>query len=309
MEPASVRRPAAPASSLHFVRAGSAEFAVDALASSTIDASSRGLAWDGVVAEVGCVPDWQADDLALAGHFIAMNRASEPLFIENKGPHGFNRIVMPPGSVWISPAGQSFTRRNQGVTRWGAVEVSVDKVRRALGRDIEIRGGCGISDEPLEAVVRALLLEAMTNGSSGPLFAESLGIAVAWRLARQFGESRDGVAGRGAIDSRLTLVLEKIEDTIGEAITIADLAAIAHLSPAHFAREFKRCTRQTPHAFVMDRRIERARQALAGGSSIAEAAATCGFSDQAHLSRLFKRRYGMTPGCFVRAATDRPSKP
>jgi AraC family transcriptional regulator len=285
---------------LHFLRADSGESVPNALERSTIVASSRGLGWDGVVAEMGCVLDWQADDLTVAGHFIAMNMDSKPLVIEDKGARGFGHIVMPPESVWVNPARRSFTRRNPGVTRWGGVEISVDRMGRALGRDVELRFACGVVDEQLAALVRALLLEAETAGSSGPMFAEGLGIAIASRLATQFGVRTEVTAPHGSLEGRLKRVLARIEDTLAEPTTVDDLAVVAGLSPAHFAREFKRCTKQTPHQFVMNRRLQRARQMLAAGGSIAETAIACGFSDQPHLCRLFKSRFGITPGAFLR---------
>jgi AraC family transcriptional regulator len=299
---ASTSATAGPATSIHFIRADSGEFVPEALNASTIGASSRGLGWDGLVAEVGREVNWDVDDLTVTGHFLAMNLDSKALHIEDKGPHGFTRVVMPPGSFWINPAGRPFTRRNPGITRYGAVELSVEKVSRALGSDVELRYACGVIDEPLARVVRSLLSEARTDGASGPLFADALGVAVAARLVRRFGNVCDRVAPSGALESRLKTVLEKMEDTLGSSTTVADLAAVAGLSPAHFAREFKRCTNWTPHAFLMERRVQRARQLLAAGGSIAESAFACGFSDQPHLGRVFKKRFGITPSMFVRAS-------
>lgn len=108
-------------------------------------------------------------------------------------------------------------------------------------------------------------------------------------------------APRALVPDRLRLVIERIEDLLGAAVTVEELAAIADLSPAHFARELKRCTRETPHAFITRRRLERARQELMNGKSIVAVAHDLGFCDQAHLSRLFKRHFGVTPGVFVRA--------
>lgn len=267
----------------------------------TITASSRALGWDGIIAETGREVDWVADDLTVAGHLIVMNIDSKPLLIESKESHGFTKVTMAPGSMWINPAGRPFTRRNPGTTRYGILEVSVEKMRRAVGADVALRYACSATDETLACVTRALLLEAKAGGSSGPLFADAAGIAVASRLARQFGQRVEVAKTRGALDGRLDTVLERIEETLASCISVDDLAAIAGLSPAHFAREFKRCTSWTPHAFVMERRLQRARQMIAAGKSIAESAFDCGFADQSHLGRTFKKRFGVTPSSFLRA--------
>jgi AraC family transcriptional regulator len=294
--------------SLHFVHADSGEWAPDALERSTILASSRALGWDGLVAEMGCVDDWQVDDLTVAGHFVAINLDSKPLTIENKGSHGFRRIVMPPDSLWLNPAGESFTRRNPGTTHWGAIEVCVERMQRTLGRDIELDGQCGVVDEQLAGLIRAALAEARSGGTSGTLFADSVGIAIASRLAHRFGRGAGITDPAGALAPRLKSVLEKIEDSIADRISVDDLAALVGVSPAHFAREFKRLMHETPHGFVMRRRAERAREKLSSGSSIAEAASGSGFSDQAHLSRVFKDRFGVTPGAFRRLSRQPPRR-
>lgn len=93
-------------------------------------------------------------------------------------------------------------------------------------------------------------------------------------------------------------VRELVEASLGTNLTVADLATAAGLSVAHFAREFRRATGQTPHAFVMSQRLERARRLLVVGRRPAEVAAATGFADQAHLSRAFRARFGVPPGKF-----------
>jgi AraC family transcriptional regulator len=82
------------------------------------------------------------------------------------------------------------------------------------------------------------------------------------------------------------------------------MAAVAHLSPYHFARQFKAATGLPPHQYVLARRIERAQQLLRDGDdlSLSEVAAGAGFSDQSHFSRHFKRVVGTTPRQFRRSA-------
>jgi AraC family transcriptional regulator len=79
------------------------------------------------------------------------------------------------------------------------------------------------------------------------------------------------------------------------------MAAAAHLSVYHFARQFKAATGLPPHQYVIARRAERAKQLLQTESdySLAEVAASAGFSDQSQFCRHFKRIVGVTPGQFA----------
>jgi AraC family transcriptional regulator len=153
-------------------------------------------------------------------------------------------------------------------------------------------------------VLQALLAEAKSGGESGPLFVEGVALALASRLARRFGTPAHGDDGAGLVAARLAAVLDRIEDTLAERITIEELAGFVGTSAAHFAREFRRLTQKTPHQFIVQRRLERARRLLLAGRPIRDVAIECGFADQAHLTRVFKQRFGVTPA----AAPGRPRR-
>ncbi len=82
---------------------------------------------------------------------------------------------------------------------------------------------------------------------------------------------------------------------------MAELAADAGLSRFELVRRFGQQNGVTPHAFQTNLRVDRARGLLATGVPPAEVAAVCGFADQAHLSRVFKRAVGVSPGRYARA--------
>jgi AraC-like DNA-binding protein len=84
-------------------------------------------------------------------------------------------------------------------------------------------------------------------------------------------------------------------------VTLSELAAVAGLSRFELVRRFRAQTGVTPHAFQTNLRIEHARGLLGSGIAPAEVAATCGFADQPHLGREFKRAVGVTPGRYAHA--------
>jgi AraC-like DNA-binding protein len=91
-----------------------------------------------------------------------------------------------------------------------------------------------------------------------------------------------------------------LEDRWAAQVTLAELAAHAQLSRFELARTFRAQVGLPPHAFQLDLRIARARTLLAAGEPPAAVAAACGFCDQAHLTRVFKRAVGVTPARYGR---------
>jgi AraC family transcriptional regulator len=164
----------------------------------------------------------------------------------------------------------------------------------------------GLDLPHLRAAMLAVDAELTAGGAGGPLAAESLANILAVHLIRHVlapprpERGRDGALPRG----RLRAVVEYIEEHLGGAPTLEQMAAVARLSPYHFARQFKRATGLPPHQYVILRRVERARQLLqaAADLSLAEVALHAGFSDQSVLCHHFKRLVGVTPRQFRMSA-------
>lgn len=94
---------------------------------------------------------------------------------------------------------------------------------------------------------------------------------------------------------------QRIDDDPVGAATLADLAAPCGLSRFQLIRGFVRATGLTPHAYVLQRRIDLARRLIAGGLALADAAADSGFADQSHMTRVFTAKYGISPGAYAAA--------
>lgn len=91
---------------------------------------------------------------------------------------------------------------------------------------------------------------------------------------------------------------ELMQDDCSSPLTLAQLSAVAGLTPSHFVRSFSRHYGMTPHAYLLDQRIRHARTLLRRGEPLAEVALASGFADQAHFQRQFKRRVAATPGHY-----------
>jgi AraC family transcriptional regulator len=98
-----------------------------------------------------------------------------------------------------------------------------------------------------------------------------------------------------------------IDQHLTECIRVSDLSAIARSSPSYFSCAFKRTFGASPHAYLMRRRISMAVELMLGSDApLSEIAISCGFADQAHFSRQFRRTMGYTPSTWRRERAPRP---
>ena len=100
-----------------------------------------------------------------------------------------------------------------------------------------------------------------------------------------------------------------IEAHLETSIQTRDLAAVARRSTAYFCRAFKATFGQTPHAFIVARRLHRAAELmLTSDDSLSQVALACGFADQAHLCKMFRQRHGQSPAAWRRQRRDASSR-
>jgi AraC-like DNA-binding protein len=114
------------------------------------------------------------------------------------------------------------------------------------------------------------------------------------------GEAADG--GERLLAWQARRVRDYIDSHITGPVLVADLSALVKRSEAHFSRSFKRTFGESPHVFLVRRRVELAAQyMLTTHASLSEIALRCGFSDQAHLCKHFRQAAGQTPAAWRRA--------
>lgn len=119
---------------------------------------------------------------------------------------------------------------------------------------------------------------------------------------------RVDMAARASALPRFAPVVEHLRERLAERITLDELAAVAGLSPFHFQRQFKRAYHATPQQMLMALRLFEAKRRLAAGEAPAQVAAATGLADQAHLTRAFAQRYGVTPARYQQQLGTRPAR-
>lgn len=132
------------------------------------------------------------------------------------------------------------------------------------------------------------------------------GTAKAPLVPQRVPSSPSASATGGLAGWQLRNVTAHIDARLDRPLATTELALVARLSPGHFCRAFKVSMGETPHAYVIRQRIRRAQMLMLDTcDSLSDIAGVCGLTDQAHLTRLFKRMVGTTP-LLWRRASQRP---
>jgi AraC family transcriptional regulator len=147
-----------------------------------------------------------------------------------------------------------------------------------------------------------MLLDALRSRINGSeVMYESLARVFLVKLLHRYGEERHEALefGGGFTARHYKRVLDYVEANFSGPITIEAMAAEAGLSTAHFSRLFKQVLGDSPYQFVTDYRIEQAKKMLRDRERpLIDVALACGFADQPHFGRVFKKLTGATPKEF-----------
>ncbi len=231
------------------------------------------------------------------------------------GGEGFRRRrernVLPiygKGSFWILPAGATTDWDATGSGRIFHFYIPTPTLDRRVvetldadPKAVSLRDEGFQSDAILEGIIRRMLLPLSWDEPSDRIAASyACELLTAYLAARYAERAPQALLIRGGLAPVvLRRVLEYIEAYLERDLLLSDLAAVADLSPYHFARAFKRSVGSSPHRYVLRRRIERAKYHLAAGElSLADVALACGFGSQSHFSAHFRAATGLTPRQF-----------
>lgn len=220
------------------------------------------------------------------------------LFVRRAGDIDF----VPAGKEGGFDAETSFDTIEVALSSAMLESVAAELESRASVRRLETRHL--LRDERIEYLVRALESDYRANSPSGPLFADSVGVALVARLLDLDDFEIDRAIRLS--DVQLKRVLEHIEAHLHEPLTIDGLSRIAGASSSHLRTWFKAATGVTLHRYVLRRRVERARSLLLRGDlSTNDVAQLTGFAHQSHLAHWMRREIGQSPRDLRRA---RPPK-
>ena len=164
--------------------------------------------------------------------------------------------------------------------------------------------GVGISDPAVRHLLCSLAPAlARPSVETSGLYADHVAQAFITHLASTYGDlrSRERALRGGLAPWQQRRARELIDARLDGALPLAELAQACRLSVRHFARAFRQSTGQSPHRWLTERRLEKARGLLESSArSLSEIAAETGFASQSHFTRIFTRRVGTSPGAWRR---------
>lgn len=215
---------------------------------------------------------------------------------------------IPPGGSCLCPShyhqAYRWDRRNQIIyLNLTSDLLSLHAIELLQTDRVELIPQFAIQDGLIYQIGLALQAELRSQQSSGRLYVETMANALAVHLLRHYSTTqgyRTVDCNGGLPQHKLRLVMDYINDYLERELSLNELAAIAQLSQYHFCRAFKQTIGVSPHQYVIQQRVERAKQVLKQGEmTIGEVAIACGFTHQSHLHRHFKRLMGVTPKTWL----------
>ena len=270
--------------------------------------SSQSQGWENILVEQFQHPAGECRTHYSNEHMICLSLASRPVrFLQIKGGKTHTSLYGK-GDISITPAEMPFFARWDGEDHYMQIRIAsrfIQQVaREALEMNpdrLELLSEFRTRDPQIEAIGMMLLTELQQGNCGGRLYIESLANVLAVHLIRQYTvtQPQHPIYEGGLAQRQLSQVLDYIHDRLEQDIKLADLAALLGMSQFHFSHLFKQAIGTSPYQYLLQQRIERAKQLLKEcDRSIMDIAFLCGFSSHSHLSKQFRQLTGMTPKAY-----------
>lgn len=270
--------------------------------------SSRNQGWENILIEQFQNPAGEGKTYYSDEHAICLSLAPRPVrFLQIKGDKTHTSLYGK-GDISVTPAKTAFFARWDGDDLYLQIRIASSFIqnvaREALDRDpdrLELIPEFRIRDPQLEAIALMLLAELKQDNLGGKLYIDSLVNILAIHLLRKYTASKPHlpIYEGGLPQRQLMQVLEYIHEYLDRDIKLADLAQLLGMSQFHFSYLFKQAIGTSPYQYLLQQRVERAKQLLRQTDrSIMDIALECGFNSHSHLSKQFRQFTGMTPKTY-----------
>ncbi|MGL6340626.1 MAG: helix-turn-helix domain-containing protein [Waterburya sp.] len=270
--------------------------------------SSKDRGWENILVEQFQQPPGEGQTYYSDEHTICMSLAPRPVhFLQIKGGKTHEGLYGK-GDISITPAKMSFFARWNSDDRYMQIRIAsefIESVAREVlemnPEQVEFIPEFRTRDSQIEAMGMMLLAELQQENLGGRLYIDSLTNILAVHLLRQYSalQPRFSIYEGGLPERQLIIVLDYINEYLDQDIRLTDLAQLLGMSQFHFSYLFKRSLGKPPYQYLLQQRIERAKQLLKQtDQSIIDIAFLCGFNSHSHLSKQFRQLTGVTPRVY-----------
>jgi AraC family transcriptional regulator len=173
---------------------------------------------------------------------------------------------------------------------------------------LDAKSRMAMKDPVFEALGRAVLPALAAPERAMRMFVDHVMFAMRSHVGASFGLRPRPIAAGGLAPWQERRARDMIGAHLAHDLALADVARECELSVSQFARAFKRTTGMPPHRYLLEQRLARARELLLHSPQpLAAVADACGFADQSHFTKVFRKVQGQTPGAFRATARSTPA--
>jgi AraC family transcriptional regulator len=270
--------------------------------------SSRQMNWNGVLVEQcqSPVSTYEAELPALSDHWLSLHIGNPAPLIQKRDDR-LHESILHEGDNLFVPAGQPsyWCRDKSGVIcaplficlKPELIQQTAEASDIGLNR-FDLVPCFGQQDLQLHQIGMLMFAELRSGGMMGQLYVESLTQVLVIHLLRHYSTLTRPIPlqNGGLTHIQAQQVIDYIHTHLNQDLSLAELASIVNISPTYFASLFKQTIGTSPHQYVIQQRVERAKlMLLKTDLAIADIALQVGFSSQSHLTQRFKRITGITP--------------
>jgi AraC family transcriptional regulator len=261
--------------------------------------------WKGLTFTHYCHPPHKTLEHCLLQHSLVITSPKSCFQAERSVDGKFKHYAHGNGRIDLIPAFINHWTSWEREVEFSTIAICptlLDRItQESMQREVELIPQFSIDDLAIQQLALALKTEIQTGCMSGRLYGEALGTALAARLVQNYAVGKPAIEfkANGLPRSQLERVIDYIQANLTQDLSILDLATLTGMSESHFSRSFKRSIGVAPYQYLMQQRVERAKQLLKQQViSISDIALDCGFANQTHLTKVFHQMTGMTPKAY-----------